>query len=76
MKMYVFERVDKVSEMYHPEGGLMVVAKDRDHAKSLIEAEPEVEVTEVEWKDVTEYYLDDFYRYEPRVIAFPDAGCC
>lgn len=76
MKMYVFERIDKVTEAWHPEGGLMVVAKDRDHAKVILEAEHDVEVTEEEWDGALEYYLDDFYQYKPRVIVFPDAGCC
>lgn len=76
MKMYVFERLDKVSRNYHSEGGLVVVAKDRTQAEELIEAEGDIVITEDDWKDVVEYELKSRPKVEPIVFVFPDAGCC
>lgn len=74
MKMYVFEYIDQVSPNYHTEGGLMVVAKDKDQVIKLIEAEGDIEITSDEWEKVIIYELKN--NEEPKVFVFPDAGCC
>lgn len=40
MKLYLFPYVECVSDRYHSEGGLVVVANDKGHAARLIEAFP------------------------------------
>lgn len=74
MKIFVFERVNKVTCRYHEEGGLVVVARDREHVEELIKAEGSIEINKEEWKEVIEYELAK--DEEPRVFIFPDAGCC
>ncbi|WP_268753430.1 hypothetical protein [Alkalihalobacillus trypoxylicola] len=39
MKMFLFEDLDEVSPNYHCNGGLVVVARDKDHVKELIAEE-------------------------------------
>lgn len=74
MKMFVFEKLNKVSGRYHEEGGLVVVARDIKHVEELIKAEGYIEISKEEWKDVITYELAK--DEEPRVFVFPDAGCC
>ena len=37
MTIFVFRRIDQVSESWHSEGGLVIVAKNADHARELAE---------------------------------------
>ena len=74
MKMFVFEYNGQVSENYHAGGGLMVIAKDKDHVNELIKKEEYIEIKDSEWEDVIVYDLKN--DEEPRVFVFPDAGCC
>lgn len=74
MKIFVWKRVYKVSDNYHDEGGLLVVAENEERAKELIGAEQNVIVTDEEWAEVITYELMDVEK--ERIITFPDAGCC
>ena len=74
MKMFIFEDVNQVSDNYHSEGGLAVVAKDKEHVYQLIEEYGDIEITEDEWQKAWFYELVD--NADPRVFVFPDAGCC
>lgn len=74
MNVYVFEYIDQVSDNYHSEGGLMVVAQSVERAQELIDAESNVEVTSEEWAEVIVIKAAD--TEQERLIVFPDAGCC
>ena len=74
MKMFVFEYINQVSPNYHTEGGLMVIAKDKEQVIQLIEDYGNIEIDKEEWADVIIYELKN--NEEPRVFVFPDAGCC
>lgn len=74
MKIFIFQRINQVSYNYHPEGGLAIVAKDKDHALQLIEQDEFIKISKNEWDEVVIYNLND--DVEPRVFTFPDAGCC
>lgn len=74
MKIFVFERINKCSDNYHKEGGLVVIAKDIEHAKELLKRDNSIHVTEDEWKDVESFTLTD--NVEPKFWVMPDAGCC
>lgn len=74
MKVFIFEDVEQVSDNYHAGGGILIVANNKDHAIKLIEQEDYVKVTEEEWEKVVVYELKN--NEEPKVIVFPDAGCC
>ena len=74
MKMFVFEYIDQVSPNYHPEGGLMVIAKDKEQVEELIKEVGDIEITNKEWEKVITYELKN--DEQPKVSVFPDAGCC
>lgn len=76
MKIFIWKRLGKVSPSYHCEGGAIVIAEDHFHAKELIDEHEHLKVEEDDWNEgvVVEYELFD--NPEPRVIIFPDAGCC
>lgn len=74
MKIYIFRRLDQVSDNYHSEGALLVVAKDKRELKRLVEQEKYVTISDDEMRELESYEL--FKKYEPKVFVFPDAGCC
>lgn len=74
MKMFIFEYLNQVSPNYHPEGGLVVIAKDKEQVIELIKKYGNIEITKEEWEEVIIYELK--HNEEPRVFVFPDAGCC
>lgn len=74
MNVYVFERIEKATDNWHEEGGLMVVAKSVERAKEMIEAEPTIEVTDEEWAEVL--VIAAHGDTDERLITFPDTGCC
>lgn len=74
MKLFIFERVDDCgSGCYHPEGGIVVVAKDLEAAKLQVE-NIGGSLTEEELNDVSVYELAN--NNEEEIYVFPDAGCC
>jgi hypothetical protein len=74
MKIFVFERIEQVSGNYHSEGGLVIIARDIDHAKEVISVDPEVRPTDLEWESVESFEL--IGNPEPKFWVMPDAGCC
>ena len=72
--IYVFDSVSELTDNWHSEGGLVVVAENRKHAKELIEQDGGCHVAEDEWDYVTAYKLAS--KRKPCVYVFPDAGCC
>lgn len=85
MKVFIFEGVSQLSQHYHESGGLVVIADDKEAAKKLIEEEnqkgvddwfndADIQLRDREWDDVIILELED--DVEPRVIIFPNAGCC
>lgn len=71
MKVFVFEGLKKVSTSYHEGGGAIVIAKDRDHVLEITKNSTVI----IEWDKLTfEYDLKG--KVDPKVIVFPDAGCC
>lgn len=73
MFIFIFEYINQVSSAYHSGGGLVVMAKDKERAKELIQAAEDVTVTEEDWKDVKSYPISE--HVDEEVITFPDAGC-
>lgn len=75
MNVYVFERIGKVSDREHKEGGLMLVAESEGRAKDIIaDNSAEIEVTAEEWAEVLVIAAHE--DTEECLITFPDAGCC
>jgi len=74
MKIYIFNEIEQVSCNYHSNGGLVIIAKDIEHAKEVISVDSDVQPTENEWKSVEVYDLAE--NVEPKFWVMPDAGCC
>lgn len=73
MKIYIL-RVEKLTDRYHENGGLAVIARDLDHAKEVILEDPEIQPTDEEWESAESFELAG--EPEPKFWVFPDAGCC
>lgn len=77
MKVFIWTSIEKLTDNYHSEGGLVVVAKDLERAYELARNEG-VEFTTNEYSDELTpdvvYNTDD--SAEEKVFIFPDAGCC
>ncbi len=85
MKIFIFEEVENLTYRYHGRGSLVVIAKDKKHARLIIEKEfskpPEKyedgdcrTITKEEWKTVRVYDLVG--KPKSKMWVFPDAGCC
>lgn len=74
MKLFLFERIEQLTEYYHPEGGMAIVANDDEHARTIIADMEYIEPTDEEWNTKIVYELAG--DYPPTVHVFPDAGCC
>lgn len=74
MVLYLFEQVEHVSDNYHDNGGLVIVANDLEHANDLISGDEYIKPSPEEWKKAIVYELAG--THEPKVFVFPDAGCC
>ncbi len=74
MKMWVWKSVNKVSDNWHPDGGLLVVAADEYSARELIANAWGVAVSEEEWPKAQVFEL--LPGVHPQLMVFPDAGCC
>lgn len=73
MKVFIWNNINELTDNYHSDGGLVVVAKDLERAHELARNEG-VEFAEDELAPTIEYNTDDFV--EEKVFIFPDAGCC
>jgi hypothetical protein len=76
MKVFIWERIEKLTDNYHSDGGLVVVAANLQRAVELAEAEG-VEFSKGDYDELTPsnvYNTDDSAK--EKVFIFPDAGCC
>jgi hypothetical protein len=73
MKIYLFEFIEQLTDRWHPEGGLVVIARDKKSALGMLATDPNIHITGDEWDSVIEYDIDS---KEERIFIFPDAGCC
>ena len=71
-QIWIFQDLYHVSDYYHSEGGLVVVAKDEEEAKYHIGKYNDIKVPDEAWADA----LTGETTLSVRVIAFPDSGCC
>lgn len=86
MFVYIFKDVDQLTNNYHSEGGLVIVAKDDVDAQNLIDEtnayrgddwvleSADIQLTDEEWNDVIIIQADE--NAEREIFVFPDAGCC
>lgn len=74
MKLFLLQRIEQATEYYHPEGGLVIVANNDDHARAIIMDMEHIAPTDEEWSAKTVYDLAG--DYPPKVYVFEDSGCC
>lgn len=72
-KIFIFQRLNQVSYNYHSEGGLVIIADDKEDAIRLIADDKDIQITEKEWEKVCIY---ETTSEEKRYWVMPDAGCC
>lgn len=82
MKIFLWPRLEKVSNSWHSGGGLLVIADSFERAKELIAAANEKEKSDyfkddaIEIPSSVEMVFEIVGEHEESVMTFPDAGCC
>ncbi len=74
MKIFIFNYINELTSSYHSGGGLVIIAKDQEHAKELISTDEYIKVTDSDWEEVKTYDLVG--EPEPWIWVMSDAGCC
>lgn len=83
MKVFIWNHIAELTDSYHSNGGLVVVANDLQHAIELAEHYGEdddyndghrIKFTDDEKQPDNEYEI--IGDVDPEVFVFPDAGCC
>lgn len=74
MNAYIFINVEKLTSNYHSGGGLVIFARDVDHATELTRSDSNIEISDDEWSEVKVFKMAD--DVPPQLFKFPDAGCC
>lgn len=72
MKLFIWEYVYDLTDNWHKEGGLAVIAKDLDSARKIIEGKAPNCSALNEQADFTTSVEEG----EEKIFIFPDAGCC
>jgi L-lactate utilization protein LutB len=75
MKIFIFEYIHQLTDNYHGGGGLVIIAKDKEHAEELIKDDRSLKISQKEWEVVKSYELKDD-KVKPEYWVMPDAGCC
>jgi hypothetical protein len=72
MKMFIWEREEKVTDNYHDEAGIAVIAATLERAQIMI-----IEYSKGAWRSSTPQNSYDLEGSpEEKLFIFPDAGCC
>lgn len=76
MNIYIWNHLNHVTNSYHDEGALSVVARNLDHAKELVKARLAhlEDLPDLDTRPDAVYTLAD--TEEPAVFIFPNSGCC
>ena len=73
MKAFVWKRIEKVSNNYHEDGGLLIIAENLRRAREIAitrDGTPMIGVAD------EPDFIFEATAYQEEVIAFPDTGCC
>ena len=75
MKVFIWEYLPEVTDHYHPEGGLVIVAATQPETYEIPTSQPSrlAKTVDLPAPDAV-YSLRG--KPEPRVFTFPDSGCC
>lgn len=74
-KMFILY-VKQLTENYHPEGGLVIIADSLEDAKRHIETvwSDYTQITDEEWESADVYELAEDHPI--KTWCFPNTGCC
>ena len=72
MKVFIWENVEKCSDNYHSDGGVVVIAETEERAREIANLEPGCNIQ----NDEEVSYVVGTYSKKEKVFIFPDAGCC
>ena len=72
MKVFIWQRVEKCSDNFHEEGGVVVFADSEARARELANQQPGCAIRADEMPDE----VRDVAKGAERVFIMPDAGCC
>ena len=67
MKVFVWERIDKCSDNYHEEGGVVVFAENEARARQIANEIPDCNIRDDEGPD----YIRNVTGKQERVFIFP-----
>jgi predicted fused transcriptional regulator/phosphomethylpyrimidine kinase len=86
VKLMIWNRVEKLTANWHDEGGLVIVARDLEHARAILQESQDRENAErarygdtagpCEAHTKNPDVVYDVGDAEPRIFVFPDVGCC
>ena len=72
MRVFVWQSVDKCSDNYHRDGGVVVFAENEARARELANQQPGCAIRADEMPDE----VRDIAEGAARVFIMPNAGCC
>ncbi len=68
MKVYVWVRIEKCTDNYHEDGGVVVIAESEERARELANKKEGCFICEDEKPEIV--------GFEEKVFIMPNAGCC
>lgn len=75
MKLFIWEDIDGITDMWHDGGGLVIVAEDLADALAQWTARSEIGGTRDVLPEPDQVY-ELTGESERKVFVFPNAGCC
>ncbi len=74
MKIFIWNEIEKCSDNYHTEGGLVVIAETEERAREMVSASK----CSLQDSEKPDEVFDLTTESDPKekVFVFPDAGCC
>lgn len=72
-KIYIWRRIERATDNYHREGGVVIVAESLEKALELSKSVNSLKIASHETPDMEMELLGD---PPDSVVVFPDKGCC
>lgn len=82
MNLYLWNRIDKCTGNYHPEGGVVVIAETAEEARKLFKLKQKYNSwggytnCEIRADEIPDLIVTLCDNVKKEVFIFPDAGCC
>lgn len=76
MNLYIWQDLDRMSDSYHTEGGLVVIAPTLHAARERLRATPGIPADSDAFAKEPSATYEIGVEHDECVIDFPNAGCC